>query len=115
MALSIPLLSNTGEALPYRNLILFITFIVILVTLVFQGLTLPELDLKFFQEDLSELEEENKLTGFRDIHLDILEAQRAQLTAMNHKAEFDEELIRKYLSLVDIEEFKVREKIKACK
>lgn len=77
--------------------------------------TRPELDLKFFQEDLSELEEENKLTGFRDIHLDILEAQRAQLTAMNHKAEFDEELIRKYLSLVDIEEFKVREKIKACK
>ncbi len=30
-----------GRAFPYRNLILFITFIVILVTLVFQGLTLP--------------------------------------------------------------------------
>ncbi len=43
-ALSIPLLINDGQPFPYRNLILFITFIVILVTLVFQGLTLPWLD-----------------------------------------------------------------------
>jgi len=40
-ALAIPLTLNNGEAFPHRNLILFITFIVILVTLVFQGLTLP--------------------------------------------------------------------------
>ncbi len=40
-ALSIPLLLADGSAFPHRNLILFITFIVILVTLVFQGLTLP--------------------------------------------------------------------------
>jgi CPA1 family monovalent cation:H+ antiporter len=40
-ALSIPLLLDNGQAFPQRNLILFITFIVILVTLVFQGLTLP--------------------------------------------------------------------------
>jgi len=40
-ALAIPLTLNTGEAFPHRNMILFITFIVILVTLVFQGLTLP--------------------------------------------------------------------------
>lgn len=40
-ALSIPLLLTNGEAFPYRNLILFITFVVILVTLVFQGMTLP--------------------------------------------------------------------------
>ncbi|MFD2936230.1 Na+/H+ antiporter [Spirosoma flavum] len=39
-ALSIPLLKN-GEPFPHRNLILFITFVVILVTLVFQGLSLP--------------------------------------------------------------------------
>lgn len=39
-ALSVPLLLN-GREFPHRNLILFITFIVILVTLVFQGLTLP--------------------------------------------------------------------------
>jgi len=29
---------------------------------------------------------------------------------MNRHAEFDEELIRKYLSLIDLEEFKIREK-----
>lgn len=40
-ALSIPLLLGNGQAFPHRSLILFITFIVILVTLVFQGLTLP--------------------------------------------------------------------------
>ncbi|MBW4528341.1 MAG: Na+/H+ antiporter [Phormidium tanganyikae FI6-MK23] len=40
-ALSIPLLTPAGQPFPYRELILFITFIVILITLVFQGLTLP--------------------------------------------------------------------------
>src|SRR6267142_516685 len=40
-ALSIPILAQEGHPFPYRNLILFITFVVILVTLVFQGLTLP--------------------------------------------------------------------------
>ena len=39
-ALAIPLVVN-GQPFPHRNLILFITFVVILVTLVFQGLTLP--------------------------------------------------------------------------
>ncbi|MBX2934360.1 MAG: Na+/H+ antiporter [Ferruginibacter sp.] len=40
-ALSIPLLMTDGTAFPHRNLIIFITFVVIFVTLVFQGLTLP--------------------------------------------------------------------------
>ncbi|WP_028297274.1 Na+/H+ antiporter [Olivibacter sitiensis] len=40
-ALAIPLTLNNGSEFPHRNLILFITFAVILVTLVFQGLTLP--------------------------------------------------------------------------
>jgi Na+/H+ antiporter len=40
-ALSIPLALDNGQEFPHRNLILFITFTVILVTLVFQGLTLP--------------------------------------------------------------------------
>jgi monovalent cation/hydrogen antiporter len=40
-ALSVPLLLPSGQDFPQRNLILFITFVVILVTLVFQGLTLP--------------------------------------------------------------------------
>jgi Na+/H+ antiporter len=42
-ALSIPVTLNSGQAFPNRNLILFITFTVIMVTLVLQGLTLPAL------------------------------------------------------------------------
>lgn len=40
-ALSIPVMMNSETAFPMRNLIIFITFVVIFVTLVFQGLTLP--------------------------------------------------------------------------
>jgi Na+/H+ antiporter len=40
-ALSIPLWMTDGTAFPQRSLIIFITFVVIFVTLVFQGLTLP--------------------------------------------------------------------------
>ncbi|WP_042722226.1 Na+/H+ antiporter [Flavobacterium sp. B17] len=40
-ALSIPVMMNEQSEFPMRNLIIFITFVVIFVTLVFQGLTLP--------------------------------------------------------------------------
>ena len=40
-ALSIPLILRAGSEFPHRNLILFISFIVILFTLVLQGLSLP--------------------------------------------------------------------------
>ena len=33
------------------------------------------------------------------------------LKEMNRKDEFDEELIRKYLALIDLEELKTREKL----
>ncbi|MEP7128291.1 MAG: Na+/H+ antiporter [Chitinophagales bacterium] len=40
-ALAVPLIMQDGSAFPFRNLLLFITFFVILVTLVVQGLSLP--------------------------------------------------------------------------
>lgn len=40
-ALSVPIVLNGESAFPHRNLILFITFVVILFTLVLQGLSLP--------------------------------------------------------------------------
>ena len=40
-ALAIPVTLDNGTAFPHRNLILFITFTVILLTLLIQGLTLP--------------------------------------------------------------------------
>jgi CPA1 family monovalent cation:H+ antiporter len=42
-ALAVPLVTDTGEAFPGRNLILFLTFSAILGTLVLQGLTLGPL------------------------------------------------------------------------
>jgi CPA1 family monovalent cation:H+ antiporter len=169
-ALSIPVALQNGQPFPYRNLILFITFIVILVTLVFQGLTLPwliqklnledkfrtysdqkqemiiqkklahstlqfleenyikdgvtndhlknfhtrlTLDMNFFSEELKEIRDTNgnPLKDFQRIYLESLEQQRKLLNKMNHLSEFDEDIIRKYLSLLDLEEFKIREKI----
>jgi monovalent cation/hydrogen antiporter len=169
-ALSIPIIIGAGQPFPYRNLILFITFIVILVTLVLQGLTLPwmirklkledrftvipeqkqegiiqkkiaqysleyleqrygeywpknehlknlharlNIDLNFFDPGVENAGDtkENTLKDFQRIYLELLEHQRRLLTKINHYAEFDEELIRKYLSLIDLEEFKLREKI----
>nr|WP_121271170.1 Na+/H+ antiporter [Pedobacter schmidteae] len=46
-ALSIPVHLDSGVPFPQRNLILFITFVVILLTLVLQGLTLPYFIRKF--------------------------------------------------------------------
>ena len=59
-ALALPLTMTNGTAFPFRNTILFITFCVILMTLVVQGLTLPML-IKFFKiPDPDNLEEEEK-------------------------------------------------------
>jgi CPA1 family monovalent cation:H+ antiporter len=169
-ALSIPVLLRQGQPFPYRNLILFITFIVILVTLVFQGLTLPwvirkvKLEDRFtvIPEDKQELIIQKKLAAaslhFLEAHdkegqlknehianlharltldltsfnrqmedsiteyesarkeyhltyLKLLEHQRTLLNKMNQHAEFDEELIRKHLSLIDLDEYKLREKL----
>jgi monovalent cation/hydrogen antiporter len=168
-ALSVPVYIQESQPFPYRNLILFITFIVILVTLVFQGLTLPwlirkvkpedksttipdhrqeiiiqkkiakaslefldakcgrelahnehlnnlrarlQIDLTLFNQELEGIGEarESSFTNYQDIYLELLEQQRRLLNEMNRLAEFDEELIRKYLSLIDVEEFKFREK-----
>jgi CPA1 family monovalent cation:H+ antiporter len=168
-ALSIPVIIQQGQPFPYRNLILFITFIVILVTLVMQGLTLPwlirvikptskfetlteaeqekiiqkkmahislqyieekyaehlpsnahltnlharmKLDVSFFSQEGEGTNELNShsVSDFQRIYLELLEQQRLLLDKINHKAEFDEDLIRKYLSLIDMEEFKIREK-----
>ncbi|MCS3800955.1 Na+/H+ antiporter [Niastella sp. OAS944] len=169
-ALSIPLMATDNQAFPYRNLILFITFIVILITLVFQGLTLPwiirklkpvmrqdvipdheqemilqkkialtsiqyleqklqtdghlsdhlrnlqdrlKIEMQFFTKLLTEKDFtiQNPVKDFQHVYLEMLEQQRKTLQAINHKTEFDEDLIRKYLTLIDMEEFKVREKL----
>lgn len=171
MALSIPVLISDDMPFPQRNLILFITFIVILTTLVLQGLTLPwlirklrptdnhpglpekqqeaiilkkltlsainflerrygnggrknvhidnmmsrlRIDLQHFTamaERPSPDDEANPMMEYQLLSLDIVEEQRKLLHQMNHRSEFDEEVIRKYLALLDLEETKLREKL----
>ena len=62
-ALSIPLHLDNGNPFPQRNLILFITFVVILLTLLIQGITLPYLIQKINMHDPDQLipEEETEM------------------------------------------------------
>ncbi len=62
-ALSIPLYLKDGSPFPQRNLILFITFIVILVTLILQGLTLP-----YFIKKINILRDDEKLPDESHYH-----------------------------------------------
>jgi monovalent cation/hydrogen antiporter len=169
-ALSIPILIDQGNPFPYRNLVLFITFIIILITLVFQGLTLPWVirkvkpeenfrsiseqdqeiiiqrkiaqhslqfleekygeekyinqhlrilyeklknDLHFYNQNFGEItsKEGNSLKNYRDIYLELLQHQRELLKKMNISIDCNEELIRKYFSLIDLEELKIRERV----
>ena len=57
-ALALPLVLASGAAFPQRNLIVFITFTSILVTLVVQGLTLPPLLRRLQLKDEGETERE---------------------------------------------------------
>lgn len=65
-ALAIPIYVSSGQHFPHRNLILFITFVVILITLVVQGLSLPWL-IKLVNLDgkSSEIPEEAQIEAIR--------------------------------------------------
>jgi len=157
-ALSIPLTLDNGTPFPQRNMILFITFIVILLTLLLQGLTLPVLLRRFplvdrdfvrsekeidydIQNSLAEVainkirndyahkiesfpalkdqlqKYENQLSSseiilsfdeYRNIYLDILDTQRMWLIHKNREELLlDEEIIRKHLRLLDLQEEKL--------
>ncbi|MFT4023661.1 MAG: Na+/H+ antiporter [Flavihumibacter sp.] len=158
-ALSIPATLANGSAFPHRNLILYITFIIILVTLVLQGLTLPliikKLALPAYRDHLPEEETETfireslareslnylqqahpellanssylqKTAGYWQVQLDpdepavlppevkfvyykVLEKQRQWLIARNNADErIDEEVVRRFLHQLDLEEEKFK-------
>ena len=71
-----------------------------------------KLNSNFFEQAADKLNHtaDNSLNNYQTIYIDLLEQQRFLLNKMNRSEEFDEELIRKYLSLIDLEEFKIREK-----
>lgn len=157
-ALSIPVAFDNGVLFPQRNLILYITFIVILVTLVLQGLTLPALirkiNLPDFNDHLPEEETETMIReelaktsltyleqyhpadmeqnfhlrklvtvwqkqlesddnavvpeNVKSIYKNILAQQRTFLLNKNKTEQrIDEEIIRKFLHHIDLEEEKL--------
>lgn len=69
-ALSIPLLMTDGTAFPQRNLIIFITFVVIFITLVCQGLTLPLLIKTLKLEEIDAIMPEDEQRAGIQLRLD---------------------------------------------
>jgi len=57
------------------------------------------------------IDDSNPLKRYQHIALELLDEQRKLLYQMNHRSEFDEDIIRKHLSLLDLEETKLREKL----
>lgn len=167
-ALSIPMLTNAGESFPFRNLILFITFIVIIITLVVQGLALPYIinllglkeidnlvpeeeqetglqlllkqkaletlnskyakqasenellenlkkelvsDIEFSRQRLQSLEYDQcgkeELEVYNNVMKDILDLQREELFTIRKNNLFDDEVIRRQESQLDIEEARI--------
>lgn len=159
-ALSIPVQLADGTPFPHRNLVLFITFIVIITTLLAQGLTLPlvirKVKLPDYHDHMPEHEAEMLIrrglaqnawdhlnANHKDkieqhpslrhlfskweakshagdaelempeesktIYLDMLNQQRLWLLKKNVTDEkIDEEVIRKHLRQIDIEEEKLK-------
>jgi len=67
----------------------------------------------FFNQEFEEINttKGDPLKNFQSIYLELLQHQRGLLNDMNRRVECNEELIRKYFSLIDLEEFKTREKL----
>lgn len=157
-ALAIPATLEGGVAFPHRNLILFITFVAILLTLLVQGLTLPYLikrsglfnafmekpeeesmqeikkglrqhtyqylknkydnelhDHAGLQKVLHHWEEKTKAADddwmnekTKAIFIEMLEYQREYLTELNKDLSINEELIRRQLYQIDLEEERLK-------
>jgi monovalent cation/hydrogen antiporter len=172
-ALSIPLLLNNGAPFPHRNLILFITFVVIFITLVVQGLTFPliirwvnyqdpdhmlparEQDsqiqshllstaLKRLNDKYPDAAAENELVAalksrmeneihvtshssgpletetemkhveqFHKIFSDLINIQRKELKKFRIKDGFDDEIVRKHETEMDLEEERIKYRFEA--
>lgn len=158
-ALSIPVQLADGSVFPQRNLILFITFVVILLTLLLQGITLPFIIRKLDIQDPDETKSEAEVDAFirgriamealalmqekyaeiaetdhslnywvrkwqdhyentsdqaispiaKEILCEVFERQRSWLLSRNRRELLlSEEIVRKHLVAIDLEEEKLR-------
>lgn len=98
-ALSVPLMLDNGSSFPFRNLILFITFVVILFTLVLQGLSLPFLIrwLKVEEESNETLQEQSIRLRLATAVLDHMQTayavESASIEAFNRLKERYERMV----------------------
>ena len=96
-ALAIPLAIQSGAPFPYRTLIIFVTFGVILVTLVGQGLTLPAVIRWLGLSRNVREERQREREAERAARLEILEASQkrmGELVAQNKLSEQQLALLR---------------------
>ncbi|MNE41917.1 Sodium, potassium, lithium and rubidium/H(+) antiporter [compost metagenome] len=93
-ALSIPMLMTDGTSFPHRNLIIFITFVVILITLVVQGLTLPFIIKLIKLEEIDNIAREDEQQAGIQLRLDNIALDHAH---RRHSEELvDNELLAFY-------------------
>ena len=104
-ALAVPLVTNTGEAFPGRDLILLLTFSAILATLVLQGLTLGPLigwlRLEGDEEADKLMELKARLEGAHAALERLEQLRKDELvspSAEEHMREYNEERIQRYES-----------------
>lgn len=92
-ALSIPVYLNNGNLFPQRNLILFITFMVILLTMIVQGLTLPYLIRRF--KLMTGEQEAEELQQYKQIKYEMAAFAVEQLKSQYGKALEEQPLLQK--------------------
>ncbi|MCW6003386.1 Na+/H+ antiporter [Micromonospora sp. CPCC 205371] len=110
---TLPLVTDSGAPFPDRDLLLFCTFVVVLVTLVGQGLTFAPivraLGLRANETDQARLRNEARAASVEaalatldeledqehdDIHIDVIETMRGQLGARLHRYQGRLDLLR---------------------
>ena len=110
-ALSIPLTMTNGDPFPHRNLILFITFVVILITLVFQGLTLPLIIKKVNYQDPDQRLPENEQE--LAIRLQLLKVASTHLDEKFAKSPINNELVENLKNRMESELFLTNQHLNA--
>lgn len=79
-AVALPLTIQSGEPFPYREMVIFLSFAVILATLVVQGLTLAPLIRRLGVGADCAVEEEELLARLKTTHAGLMEVERLAQT-----------------------------------
>jgi CPA1 family monovalent cation:H+ antiporter len=93
-ALAIPLVTADGSAFPHRDLILFLTFAIILVTLVGQGLALPSLIRALGLEHAGRREHTNERAAEHMARRAAIATALERLDALAKERDFDADVLR---------------------